>query len=274
MPMLQVTVKLSPSSTNGRAIASITRRAVASAPAASAWWPSITNSSPPRRATVSTWRRHDLMRSATSISTRSPNWWPRLSLMCLKRSRSRNSSANDVPSRCAIDERELDAIGQQPPVGQPGQRVGVRELLDALVRGEPVGDVAKRVDAPDRLAAAQLRQRHALEHAPRAQLEHVAGLQHGRLLDRGEAFGVGRRVGDAAPHPVAQRVVVAPGQQLGVQAPQHGKALVEGADAARQVGHEDAVGGRFERGAQLGQQRLVLLLGLSRSALRSCSATT
>ncbi len=38
------------------------------------------------------------------------------------------------------------------------------------------------------------------------------------------------------------------------QAPQVGEALVVAADAAFEVGDEDAVGGRFEGGAQFGDQ--------------------
>ncbi|MNM77945.1 hypothetical protein D3C81_898210 [compost metagenome] len=51
------------------------------------------NSSPPRRATVSTSRTCSFRRWAMPLSSRSPTGWPRLSLMCLKRSRSRNSTA-------------------------------------------------------------------------------------------------------------------------------------------------------------------------------------
>ncbi|MNH34126.1 hypothetical protein D3C79_947010 [compost metagenome] len=51
------------------------------------------NSSPPRRATRSCSRSWARMRSATLISTSSPTAWPKLSLICLKWSLSRNSTA-------------------------------------------------------------------------------------------------------------------------------------------------------------------------------------
>ena len=61
----------------------------------------ITNSSPPTRETVSPSRTHTRMRLATACSSRSPSWWPSESLMVLKRSRSRKSTASCVPLRCA-----------------------------------------------------------------------------------------------------------------------------------------------------------------------------
>ena len=58
---------------------------------------STANSSPPKRLTVSPWRTQLRSRSATSASRRSPAAWPRLSLISLKPSRSRNRIAT-VPS--------------------------------------------------------------------------------------------------------------------------------------------------------------------------------
>src|SRR5476651_1114425 len=54
----------------------------------------MTNSSPPCRLTVSTARTHLTSRAATSLSSRSPTWWPSVSLISLKRSRSRNRMAS------------------------------------------------------------------------------------------------------------------------------------------------------------------------------------
>ncbi len=59
------------------------------------------NSSPPMRATVSESRTLAESLSATCISSVSPAGWPRLSLISLKPSRSRYSSASRVPSRRA-----------------------------------------------------------------------------------------------------------------------------------------------------------------------------
>ena len=53
----------------------------------------IANSSPPKRATISCRRSECRSRSATATISLSPAGWPRLSLMTLKRSRSRNSTA-------------------------------------------------------------------------------------------------------------------------------------------------------------------------------------
>ena len=55
-----------------------------------------TNSSPPRRATVSPSRTQATSRLEACLSSASPRSWPRVSLICLKRSMSMNISA---PSR-------------------------------------------------------------------------------------------------------------------------------------------------------------------------------
>src|SRR5690554_3324189 len=59
------------------------------------------NSSPPRRATVLVPRRQLETRLEASISRVSPASWPRVSLMCLKLSRSRNITPTWVSSRRA-----------------------------------------------------------------------------------------------------------------------------------------------------------------------------
>jgi aminobenzoyl-glutamate utilization protein B len=63
--------------------------ATTAAPAAGVSGSSSTNSSPPMRATVSCSRTACERRSLTSFSSLSPQAWPSVSLMCLKRSRSR-----------------------------------------------------------------------------------------------------------------------------------------------------------------------------------------
>ena len=82
-------------------------------------------------------------------------------------------------------------------------------------------------------------------------LQQVAGLHHGGLFQHGQAAHVGQWVDDAAAHPFQQRVIVALDQQVGWQAPHVRKALVAVANAAREVGDQNAVGGRFECGRQL-----------------------
>ena len=55
---------------------------------------SSTNSSPPKRATVSAGPTHASSRAATIRSSSSPFRWPSESVTSLKRSRSRNTTAN------------------------------------------------------------------------------------------------------------------------------------------------------------------------------------
>src|SRR5664280_346318 len=62
---------------------------------------STANSSPPRRATASTSRNTAVSRGPTWVSSRSPQWWPKVSLISLNRSRSISSRAAVVPSRRA-----------------------------------------------------------------------------------------------------------------------------------------------------------------------------
>ena len=86
--------KVLPPTSTGRATACITACATWaawSAPPMSA--SSTTNSSPPRRLMVSTRRTQPRRRAATSRRTASPAWWPLWSLIALKRSRSRKSTA-------------------------------------------------------------------------------------------------------------------------------------------------------------------------------------
>ena len=80
----------------------------------------MANSSPPRRATMSLGRTCCTMRRETATRNSSPTLWPRLSLMSLKRSKSRNITANaragSARARCdALLERLVEAA----PVGSP-----------------------------------------------------------------------------------------------------------------------------------------------------------
>ncbi len=103
MPMLQVVLSMCPPTFSGMASARMTLRATWAA--SSAWLrPSrvTTNSSPPRRDKVSPLRMHAVIWLATSLSSRSPTWWPSESLMFLKRSRSTNSTASASPLRRAL----------------------------------------------------------------------------------------------------------------------------------------------------------------------------
>ena len=59
----------------------------------------MTNSSPPKRATLSDLRHELESRLATSRSTWSPTWWPKRSFTTLNRSRSRKNRASERPVR-------------------------------------------------------------------------------------------------------------------------------------------------------------------------------
>ncbi len=136
-----------PSTTNGASSARWIFQAIAAAPARSVP-PSgrIPNSSPPRRATVSPSRRHSTSRSATSLSSTSPCWWPSVSLTCLNSSRSSSSSA----SGCLGPQRDADrvahAVLEEHPVGQVGQVVVQRLVLQRLGVALALGDVAQAGD--------------------------------------------------------------------------------------------------------------------------------
>ena len=56
--------------------------------------------------------------------------WPRLSLTTLKLSRSRNSTPTERKSRSRVGQRALQAVGEQRPVGEPGQRIVKRQVLE------------------------------------------------------------------------------------------------------------------------------------------------
>ena len=80
----------------------------------------MTNSSPPYRATESPARATDRSREATSTSTSSPTRWPRLSLIALKPSRSRNTTESGRPLReaaaMAASRRSSSSLRLASPV--------------------------------------------------------------------------------------------------------------------------------------------------------------
>ena len=92
----------------------------------------ITNSSPPIRPMVSASRSVAVSRSATDCSSRSPASWPSVSLTFLNPSRSRNSVAPVGAVAPAAAEQLLDAVHDQRPVRQTGQRI-VQRLMSQLV---------------------------------------------------------------------------------------------------------------------------------------------
>ena len=107
------------------------------------------NSSPPNRATVSIGRSIDCRRSRQPDSTRSPAAWPSESLTSLKLSTSRNRTAIEASPAARAVERDAEAVEEQRPVGQPGERVVQR----------PVGELDLRALALDRVAQRAPQQR-------------------------------------------------------------------------------------------------------------------
>ena len=102
MPTLHDTCSSCPSTTCAWRISGIRRCSTSCCTSARPATPCITttNSSPPRRLTVSCPRTDCVSRAATERNSPSPMWWPKVSLMLLKRSRSMNSTAT-----CAFTAR-------------------------------------------------------------------------------------------------------------------------------------------------------------------------
>ena len=100
------------------------------------------NSSPPSRPNRSPGRIDAGDQIAEDLSTRSPAWWPAVSLTSLKRSRSNSSSAAGRRSAIAASSSWLAAVEESAAIGDAGQRIGQRRLsllqLAAFLRhGDP-----------------------------------------------------------------------------------------------------------------------------------------
>ena len=91
-------------------------------------------------------RRQPTRRSATSFRSASPCWWPSVSLTCLNSSRSRTSSASDSPVLQRRADRVVDAVPEQHAVGEVGEVVVQRLVLERLGVGLALGDVAQAGD--------------------------------------------------------------------------------------------------------------------------------
>ena len=102
------------------------------------------NSSPPRRAAMSLARRTDRRRSPTATSSASPAACPSVSLTSLKSSRSTNRTTARSRSDPRDSRREATTLGEQRPVGQSGQRVVRRLVVELLLEL----DRAARATAP------------------------------------------------------------------------------------------------------------------------------
>ncbi len=144
--MLVVTKCSLPSSTNGRVNTPAIRWAISIASCSPAISSSrIPNSSPPKRATVSLERTACLSRGAAAASSSSPTSWPRLSLTSLKRSRSRNRIAVGALAAAQALDRLLQAVHEQHPVGQAGERIVQRPVADVVVGHLALERVAEHV---------------------------------------------------------------------------------------------------------------------------------
>ena len=130
-------------STSAAPSTSRTRDATASAAEVSAMFSArIANSSPPRRATTSLPSSTRAMRLPDSTSISSPEAWPTLSLTSLKRSRSRNSTANGKASdSCMRVDRSIHAFQQMGAVRQSGQLVVHRLVGELLLGAQPLADL-------------------------------------------------------------------------------------------------------------------------------------
>jgi hypothetical protein len=121
IPMLAETVTRCPPRSTGPASAARTRSAI---PVASSTpgdrSTRIANSSPPRRARVSSARTADCSSRPTSRMSWSPAAWPRLSLTALKPSRSRKTTATSPPLRAvrrsASSSRSVNSARLASPV--------------------------------------------------------------------------------------------------------------------------------------------------------------
>ncbi|EKE16698.1 MAG: hypothetical protein ACD_10C00845G0002 [uncultured bacterium] len=103
MPMLAETAKVFSSKVKGAASALSIFSAIRATISGSRIFASMTmNSSPPWREMVSASRIKPCSRSTIAVSSLSPAWWPKLSLMFLKLSRSINISVMPDPARSAL----------------------------------------------------------------------------------------------------------------------------------------------------------------------------
>src|SRR4051794_4525805 len=169
MPMLAVTVMSRPSTQKCPESEPSSRSAIDRAshsPSSSSQ--STTNSSPPKRATLSPDRTAPLSRSATCTRSWSPAAWPRLSLIHLKRSRSRNSTAARTTRPVVSCQGLTQAVEEQGPIGEARQGVVERLMKHGLLGGLALRDVADVEHDPLHRRVVQKVADDALPPAPRA----------------------------------------------------------------------------------------------------------
>ena len=142
----------------------------------------------------------------------------------------------------AADHRVAQAVEQQAPVRQHGQRIVEREGADLPLRFLTQGDIAEVPDPPHDLVAQALRIGVTLEHAAVAKLQLVVGNLLGLPVELDHLLHELLRVRQLPGHEVEQALVVAHVPQFCGDPPQVDKALVEGRKLAGRIHHQDAVG--------------------------------
>ena len=96
-------------------------------------------------------------RAATCMSSWSPTSWPKLSLICLKPSRSTSSKASGSRERARARERMVEPVAEERAVGKPGQAVVEGLARELLLEHHALADVARvEHDAAHVLLAAQV----------------------------------------------------------------------------------------------------------------------
>ena len=159
------------------------------------------------------------------------------------------------------------AVGDEDRI-QAGLKHARGQTQAGLRLGLP-GDVPERIHTPHCAALTELRHRAHLQHHAVAQLNNVGALLHGLAVNGCQALGIETRVRHLVRHEGVHRRIVALDQQLARQVPELGQALVECTHTAIQSTHQHAIGGRVQRGTQLGQQCLQLALsGLLEAAVK------
>ena len=110
----------------------------------------IRNSSPPWRLTVSAPRTADSRQAPPAAAPGRPTAWPRVSLICLKRSRSRNSSARRSRRRRGVAMALRETVHQQHAVGQCRQARPVSAVRDSSLsawRGGSASACVRSIDS-------------------------------------------------------------------------------------------------------------------------------
>ena len=147
--------------------------------------------------------------------------------------------------------RVLHAVAEPCLVRQAGELVVERPVHELVLEALALGEVAEAPDPADHAPVDPLRDREALEHAAVAEVEHVValGVRAARRAPR-PCGGTPRDRRAGRARTVSARSSSRCGEDGVVQVPHLGEPSVEARDVPVGVDHEDAVGGRVERGVQ------------------------